>query len=89
MKLEYIILIVLLLGFYEKSIKDDIKQRKNRKYIDKNLKVTCKIITYSGIIGEVSRIKGEEVIILTGDYDSINKVKIKKSEIKNIISKEA
>ena len=33
MRLEYIILIILLFGFYEKSIKDDIKQRENKMVI--------------------------------------------------------
>ncbi|MFO3718189.1 preprotein translocase subunit YajC [Anaerococcus sp. ENR1011] len=86
MKLEYIILIILLFGFYEKSIKDDIKLRKNREYIYENLEIGSKITTFSGIIGEVTDIDGEVVTILSGDYDSISKLKIKKSEIKNIIS---
>lgn len=86
MKLEYIILIILLFGFYEKSIKDDIKLRKNREYIYENLEIGSKITTFSGIIGEVTDIDGEVVTILSGDYDSISKLKIKKSEIENIIS---
>lgn len=86
MRLEYIILIILLFGFYEKSIKDDIKLRKNREYIYENLEIGSKITTFSGIIGEVTDIDGEVVTILSGDYDSISKLKIKKSEIENIIS---
>lgn len=86
MRLEYIILIILLFGFYEKSIKDDIKLRKNREYIYENLEIGSKITTFTGIIGEVTDIDGEVVTILSGDYDSISKLKIKKSEIKNIIS---
>ena len=86
MRLEYIILIILLFGFYEKSIKDDIKQRENREYVYENLEIGSKIITFSGIIGEVTDINGEVVTILSGDYDNINKLKIKKSEIENIIS---
>ncbi|MFO3716255.1 preprotein translocase subunit YajC [Anaerococcus cruorum] len=86
MRLEYIILIILLFGFYEKSIKDDIKHRKNREYVYENLEIGSKITTFSGIIGEVTDIDGEVVTILSGDYDSISKLKIKKSEIENIIS---
>lgn len=86
MRLEYIILIILLFGFYEKSIKDDIKQRENREYVYENLEIGSKITTFSGIIGEVTDINGEVVTILSGDYDNINKLKIKKSEIENIIS---
>ncbi len=86
MRLEYIILIILLFGFYEKSIKDDIKQRKNREYVYENLEIGSKITTFSGIIGEVTDINGEVVTILSGDYDNISKLKIKKSEIENIIS---
>lgn len=86
MRLEYIILIILLFGFYEKSIKDDIKQRENREYVYENLEIGSKITTFSGIIGEVTDINGEVVTILSGDYDNISKLKIKKSEIENIIS---
>lgn len=86
MKLEYIILIILLFGFYEKSLKDNKTHRKNREYVNDNLKVGSKITTFSGIIGEVTNIQGEVVTILSGEYDSATKLKIKKSEIENILS---
>lgn len=87
MKLEYIILIILLFGFYEKSLKDNKIHRKNREYVNDNLKVGSKITTISGIIGEVTNIQGEVVTILSGEeYDSATKLKIKKSEIENILS---
>lgn len=85
MRLEYIILIILLFGFYETSIKDDIKRKKNREYVYENLEIGSKIVTYSGIIGEVTDIDGEVVTILSGTFDSISKIKIKKSEVENII----
>ena len=86
MKLEYIILIILLFGFYEKSLKDNKIHRKNREYVNDNLKVGSKITTFSGIIGEVTNIQGEVVTILSAEYDSATKLKIKKSEIENILS---
>jgi len=86
MKLEYIILIILLFGFYEKSLKDNKIHRKNREYVNDNLKVGSKITTFSGIIGEVTNIQGEVVTILSGEYESATKLKIKKSEIENILS---
>ncbi|WP_262122237.1 preprotein translocase subunit YajC [Anaerococcus sp. Marseille-Q5996] len=85
MRLEYIILIILLFGFYETSIKDDIKRKKNREYVYDNLEIGSKIVTYTGIIGEVTDIDGEVVTILSGTFDSISKIKIKKSEVENII----
>lgn len=85
MRLEYIILIILLFGFYETSIKDDIKRKKNREYVYENLEIGSKIVTYTGIIGEVTDIDGEVVTILSGTFDSISKIKIKKSEVENII----
>lgn len=85
MRLEYIILIILLFGFYETSVKDDIKRKKNREYVYDNLEIGSKIVTYTGIIGEVSDIDGEVVTILSGTFDSISKIKIKKSEVENII----
>lgn len=85
MRLEYIILIILLFGFYETSVKDDIKRKKNREYVYENLEIGSKIVTYTGIIGEVTDIDGEVVTILSGTFDSISKIKIKKSEVENII----
>lgn len=85
MRLEYIILIILLFGFYETSVKDDIKRKKNREYVYDNLEIGSKIVTYTGIIGEVTDIDGEVVTILSGTFDSISKIKIKKSEVENII----
>ena len=85
MRLEYIILIILLFGFYETSIKDDIKRKKNREYVYDNLEIGSKIVTYTGIIGEVTDIDGEVVTILSGTFDSISKIKIKKSEVEKII----
>lgn len=85
MRLEYIILIILLFGFYETSIKDDIKRKKNREYVYDNLEIGSKIVTYTGIIGEVTDIDGEVVTILSGTFDSISKIKIKKTEVENII----
>ncbi|WP_297281137.1 preprotein translocase subunit YajC [uncultured Anaerococcus sp.] len=86
MKLEYIILIVLCIGFYEKSIKDDLKIRKNREFVNDNIDIGSNIVTNSGIIGEVTHIEGDIITILSGEEDSISKLKIQKSEIKNIIS---
>lgn len=86
MKVEYLILIILCFVFYQKSVKEDIKLRKNKDFINQNLKIGSNIITKFGIIGEVTNIDGQVVTILSGDYDSISKLKIQKSEIKDIIS---
>lgn len=59
---------------------------KNKEFINDNLEIGCHIVTQSGIIGEVTNIEGEIITILSGDNESINKLKIQKSEIKNIIS---
>lgn len=86
MKIEYIILIILAIGFYQVSVKDYIEKKKNRDFINDNLEEGSKIITFSGIIGEVSNIDGEIITILSGDRDNFSTLNIKKSEIKNIIS---
>lgn len=86
MKVEYLILIILCFVFYQKLVKEDIKLRKSKDFINQNLKIGSNIITKSGIIGEVTNIDGQVVTILSGDYDSISKLKIQKSEIKDIIS---
>ena len=57
-----------------------------KRQVNDNLKVGSKITTFSGIIGEVTNIQGEVVTILSGEYDSATKLKIKKSEIENILS---
>lgn len=86
MKIEYIILIILAIGFYQVSVKDYIEKKKNKDFINDNLEEGSKIITFSGIIGEVSNIDGEIITILSGDRDNFSTLNIKKSEIKNIIS---
>lgn len=86
MKLEYILLIILCIGFYERSIKENLKIRKNREFVNDNLNIGDNIVTNSGIIGEVTNIDGEIITILSGEEDNISKFKIQKSEIKNIIS---
>lgn len=86
MKIEYIILIILALGFYQVTVKDYIEKKKNKDFINDNLEEGSKIITFSGIIGEVSKIDGEIITILSGDRDNFSTLNIKKSEIKNIIS---
>lgn len=86
MKIEYIILIILAIGFYQVTVKDYIEKKKNKNFINDNLEEGCKIITFSGIIGEVSKIDGEIITILSGDRDNFLTLNIKKSEIKNIIS---
>ena len=85
LKLEYIILIILALMFYFYSLKDDINRKKNKKFIDNNLSEGSKIVTKSGIIGEVTKIDDSYVIIATGTLDSITYLKVEKDSIKSIL----
>ena len=86
MRLEYLILVILALGFYETSIKSEIKEKKNREFIENNLELGSKVITDKGIVGEVVKIDGEDVILITGTADNHSYIRLLKKEISNIIS---
>lgn len=86
MRLEYLILVILALGFYETSIKSEIKEKKNREFIENNLEMGSKVITDKGIVGEVVKIDGEDVILITGTADNHSYIRLLKREISNIIS---
>jgi len=86
MRLEYLILVILALGFYETSIKSEIKEKKNREFIENNLEMGSKVITDKGIVGEVVKIDGEDVILITGTADNHSYIRLLKKEISNIIS---
>ena len=86
MRLEYLVLVILALGFYETSIKSYIKEKKNREFIENNLEVGSKVITDKGIVGEVVKIDDEVVILITGSADNHSYIRLLKKEISNIIS---
>ncbi|WP_082187882.1 preprotein translocase subunit YajC [Anaerococcus urinomassiliensis] len=86
MRLEYLILVILALGFYETSIKSEIKEKKNREFVENNLEIGSKIITDKGIVGEVVKIDDEVVILITGSADNHSYIRLLKKEISNIIS---
>ena len=86
MRLEYLVLVILALGFYETSIKSEIKEKKNRKFVENNLEIGSKVITDKGIVGEVVKIDDEVVILITGSADNHSYIRLLKKEISNIIS---
>lgn len=86
MRLEYLVLFILALGFYETSIKSEIKKKKNRKFVENNLEIGSKVITNKGIVGEVVKIDDEVVILITGSVDNHSYIRLLKKEISNIIS---
>ena len=86
MRLEYLVLVILALGFYETSIKSEIKEKKNRKFVENNLEIGSKVITDKGIVGEVVKIDDEVVILITGTADNHSYIRLLKKEISNIIS---
>ena len=86
MRLEYLILAILAFGFYETSIKSYIKEKKNREFVENNLEIGSKVTTDKGIVGEVVKIDGEDVILITGSVDNHSYIRLLKKEISNIIS---
>lgn len=86
MRLEYLVLVILALGFYETSIKSEIKEKKNRKFVENNLEIGSKVITDKGIVGEVVKIDDEVVILITGSADNHSYIRLLKKEISNITS---
>ncbi|WP_308652601.1 preprotein translocase subunit YajC [uncultured Anaerococcus sp.] len=85
MKLEYIILIILAVGFYYTNILDYRKDKNREIFVNDNLKVSSKVITKSGIIGYVTNINKNEVTIVTGGVEKRSYLIIEKSYIENIL----
>ena len=85
MRLEYIILIILAVGFYYTNILDYRKDKNRENFINDNLKVSSKIITKSGIVGYVTEINKNEITIITGEHDKPSYLTIDKSYIENIL----
>lgn len=85
MRLEYIILIILAVGFYYTNILDYRKDKNREIFVNDNLKVSSKVITKSGIVGYVTNINKNEVTIVTGELDKASYLTIEKSYIENIL----
>lgn len=85
MRLEYIILIILAVGFYYINLSDYRKDKNRESYVNDNLKESSKVITKSGIIGYVKKINKNEVLIITGEGEKLSYLKIEKSYIDNIL----
>lgn len=84
-RLEYLILIILCLAYYFYVMKDDKKIRDNKKYVKNNLKVGSKIITATGIIGEIIKIDEDSVLLISGEDDKASYFKITIDSIEKII----
>lgn len=87
MKIEYLILIILLVYFYKISIKDSISESKNKKFIQENLKIGSYVVIMSGIIGEVIEMDESTVIIVSGNREHRSYLRIEKESIKKIIDR--
>ena len=85
MKLEYLILIILAVGFYYTNIKEYRKEREKNRYIENNLKESSKIITKSGIIGYVVNIDKNFLTIISGEGEKTSYITIEKSYIEDIL----
>ncbi|EEB36461.1 hypothetical protein ANHYDRO_00761 [Anaerococcus hydrogenalis DSM 7454] len=85
LKLEYIILIILALMFYFYSLKDDLENKKNKKFVRRNLKVGSKIITESKIIGEVIEFNKTDCLIISGSEEKNSYLLIETDSIEKIL----
>lgn len=84
-RLEYVILIILALAYYFYVTKEDKIRKNNQAFIKKNLKEGSKIITQSGIIGEVIKIDQASVLIASGEGEKFSYLNITKDSIEKII----
>lgn len=85
MRLEYIILIILAIGFYYVNLNDYRKDKNRENFVNDNIKESSKVITKSGIIGYVKKINKNEVTIITGEGENLSYLTIEKSYIDNIL----
>lgn len=84
-RLEYIILIILCLAYYFYVKKDEDEKKDKKNFIEKNLSIGSKIISYSGIIGEVIDMDDFSCLVVTGDIGKVSYIKITKESIEKII----
>lgn len=84
-RIEYIILIILCVSYYFYVMKEDYRIKKNKKFINENLKIGSKIICLGGIIGEVVIINDSSIIIVSGKIDKFSYIEITKESIEKII----
>ena len=86
MKLEYIILCLLAILFYNNNIKDYIEKRDKERFVNENLKIGSKIMTKSGVIAYVKAIDKNIITIISGNEENYSYFTIEKSYIDHIIS---
>ncbi len=84
-RLEYVILIILCLAYYFYVVKEDRNKSSNTKFIKSNLKEGSKIITKSGLIGQVIKIDKNEVLIVSGKENKFSYLNITIDSIEKII----
>lgn len=86
MKLEYLVLIILVIGFYYYEKKDYLEKKREEASLA-DLKAGDKILTRAGLIGEVLEIDGESCLIITGKEEKTSYLLIQKDSIKKILEK--
>ena len=75
-----------ILIFYFLIIRPQKKQQKRVNDMLAGLQVGDKIVTIGGIIGKVTKIKDDEVIVETGAGDSKSTIKFQKAAISSVLT---
>ncbi len=90
MIVQFLPLILIFVFMYMMMIRPRKKEEKALREKINNMKVGDKVITIGGIVGKVSKIKDEFVILETGNIGTVDQksyIKMEKSAIKTVETK--
>ena len=76
----------MILIFYFMIIRPQKKQQKKMSEMLASLQVDDKIVTIGGIVGKITKIKDDEVIIETGAGNDKSHIKFQKAAISTVLT---
>lgn len=81
-----IMFVPMILIFYFMIIRPQKKQQKKMAEMLASLQVDDKIVTIGGIVGKITKIKDDEVIIETGAGNDKSHIKFQKAAISTVLT---
>ena len=76
----------MVLIFYFMIIRPQKKQQKKMSEMLASLQVDDKIVTIGGVVGKITKIKDDEVIIETGIGNDKSHIKFQKADISTVLT---
>lgn len=80
-------IIVLIVVFYFFLIRPQKKKEKENRDMLQNLKVGDEICTIGGIVGKISKIKDEKIVVETGSKTEPTSIMMERWAVRNVIKR--